>query len=107
MFRTSKIAIKNIFRILKISIIEATKLWFIKEKNGELLFLTISPIDFLIDLQLGQGREAIRAQNINFRLSSINWMKGGKPIGFDKANVHIVCNFDFIRAHYEFISEPK
>jgi hypothetical protein len=81
-----------------INIIGATKLWFMKEKNGELVFSTISPVRFSIDFQ--HGGKTIRAENINFRLSSINWMEGGKPIGFDKANVHGVCNLDFIRTCY-------
>ncbi len=86
-----------------VSIIGATKLWFIKEKNGELLFSTISPVRFSIDLQI--GGKTIRAENINFRLSSINWMEGGKPIGFDKANVHGVCHLDYIRTYHGSISE--
>ncbi len=85
-----------------VSIVGATKLWFIKEKNGELLFSTISPVRFSIDSRL--GGETIRSENINFRLSSINWMEGGKPTGFDKANVHGVCHLNFIRACYGFVS---
>jgi hypothetical protein len=68
---------------------------------GEFLFPQYHRSDFRLIYNLGENYSS--REYYYFRLSSINWMEGGKPTGFDKANVHGVCYLDFISTCYGYV----
>ncbi len=85
-----------------VSVIRTEKLWFIREKKGELMFSIVTPVRLSVDTKLGEA--TIHEGRINFRLNEIDWVEGSNPVGFDRANAYGSCNLYFIKIRKSILS---